>query len=79
MSQITSILSRTDWLQHVSTWRVSAMMQAAYRLEHKLNIAIFNGWVHRDRNTLSSTAKLTTCHSHRYFNRGTLIYHYLRA
>ena len=60
MSRVTSLVSRADWLQHVSTWRASAMTQAAYCREHKLNATTFNGWVHRDRKPSSPTTKLAT-------------------
>lgn len=49
MSRIKSILSRADWLQHVSTWRASGLTQAAYCRERKLNATTFNGWIVRGR------------------------------
>lgn len=60
MSRIKSILSRADWLQHVSTWRASGLTQAAYCREYKLNATTFNGWIVRGRNESPATASLIT-------------------
>lgn len=60
MSRFKSVVSRADWLRHVSTWQPSGMTQAAYCREHNLNATTFNGWINRGPKTASSTTKLTT-------------------
>jgi hypothetical protein len=60
MSRINSLVSRADWLQHVSAWRVSGLTQAAYCREHQLNATTFNGWILRERVASPSIAPLTT-------------------
>ena len=59
MSRFKSLISKADWLQHVSTWQTSGMTQAAYCREHKLNATTFNGWITRSRKTSSPITKLT--------------------
>lgn len=34
MSIVKSVISRADWLEHVSTWRTSGLTQAAYCRDH---------------------------------------------
>lgn len=60
MSRIKSLISRADWLQHVSSWRASGITQAAYCRDHQLNATTFNGWTTRDRKSSSVTTALTT-------------------
>jgi len=59
MSRFKSLISKAEWLQHVSTWQASGMTQAAYCREHKLNATTFNGWITRGRK-VSPTTRLTT-------------------
>ena len=59
MSRFKSLISKADWLQHVSTWQASGMTQAAYCREHELNATTFNGWITRGRKAASPSIKLT--------------------
>jgi hypothetical protein len=59
MSRVKSVISRADWLQHVSTWRASGLTQAAYCREHQLNATTFNGWILLGRVKSPATAPLT--------------------
>jgi hypothetical protein len=60
MSRVKSVISRADWLEHVSTWRTSGLTQAAYCRDHQLNATTFNGWILRGRVNSPATVPLTT-------------------
>ncbi|MFZ6689914.1 IS66 family insertion sequence element accessory protein TnpA [Undibacterium sp. SXout11W] len=60
MSRIKSILSRAQWLQHVTDWQGSGLSQATYCCTHQLNHSTFHGWVSRGHVPASAPAPLTT-------------------
>ena len=59
MSEMKSLISRAEKLEHINAWRASGLTQAAYCREHQLKETTFNGWILRGV-ALPETSSLTT-------------------